>query len=67
MTPLKAIKKHCIECMGGVKKEVARCTAPKCPLFNYRDGHNPKLARKTGLSLEKMAKIERSGEGDTKG
>jgi len=67
MTPLKAIKKHCIECMGGVKKEVARCTAPKCALFNYRDGHNPKLAGGPGLSPEKMAKIRRLKKGDING
>ena len=38
MNPIQAIKAQCIECMGGVRSEVARCTAPKCSLFRYRFG-----------------------------
>jgi len=31
-----AVRAHCLECMGGDKGEVERCTAPECPLFKYR-------------------------------
>jgi hypothetical protein len=33
---LKAIKDHCLWCMNGQRYEVAKCTAPDCPLFVYR-------------------------------
>lgn len=33
-----AIKAHCLECCGWQRGEVARCTAPGCPLFQYRPG-----------------------------
>jgi len=32
-----AIKAHCLECMCGVRKEVEECTAPKCPLYQFRN------------------------------
>lgn len=35
---LKAVRKHCLECSGGVPSEVARCTMKKCPLYRYRMG-----------------------------
>ena len=38
MTPLKAIKLFCVECMGGERSQVDFCTAPGCPLFRYRKG-----------------------------
>jgi hypothetical protein len=34
----KAIRSFCIECMGGSKAEIERCTAPKCPLYPWRLG-----------------------------
>jgi len=33
---LKAIKDYCLWCMNGQRYEVAKCTAPDCPLFVYR-------------------------------
>lgn len=46
MTPLKAIKQFCYECSGENRAEVDRCSAPKCPLYPYRKGHNPDAGRK---------------------
>ena len=40
-SPLKAIKKNCIECCGDNQNEVKLCTATSCPLYNFRTGHNP--------------------------
>lgn len=33
-----AIRKQCVECMGGQRKLIDGCTAPKCPLYDYRNG-----------------------------
>lgn len=32
-----AIRRFCLECMGGSHKEVAACTRPVCPLYAYRN------------------------------
>ena len=42
LTPLKAIRAKCIDCSGGSVYEPANCTVERCPLYIYRDGHNPK-------------------------
>lgn len=43
LTPIKAIRAHCIECSGGAKKEVRECPIENCPLYPYRMGKRPKL------------------------
>ncbi len=42
LTPLKAIRRKCLDCVGFQPKEVTLCTAEKCPLFPYRMGRRPK-------------------------
>lgn len=42
LTPLKAIRAKCIDCSGGSVYEPANCTIKRCPLYIYREGHNPK-------------------------
>ncbi len=39
--PLSCIRLFCLECMGGSAKEVAVCSAPKCPLYPLRFGKRP--------------------------
>ena len=34
----KAIDQFCVECMGGSKAEIKKCTAPTCPLYPWRLG-----------------------------
>lgn len=44
LTPIKAIRKKCLDCMCGSYKEVDLCdlgVGEKCPLFPYRYGKNP--------------------------
>lgn len=41
LTPVKAIRKKCLDCCCYQPKEVALCTATNCPLFSYRLGHRP--------------------------
>jgi hypothetical protein len=46
LTPIKAIRAKCLDCMGGSSKEVKLCNIPECSLFAYRLGKNPARARK---------------------
>jgi len=48
LTPIKAIRFQCIECMGFQVLEVAECTSKLCPLFPFRMGraHTPGRAHK---------------------
>jgi hypothetical protein len=41
LTPIKAIRKKCLDCCAGQVSEIRRCTIPDCPLFGYRFGKNP--------------------------
>jgi hypothetical protein len=44
--PLKAVRAFCLDCMGGNRAEVRRCTSVGCSLWVYRSGKNPFTARK---------------------
>ena len=50
ITPLKAIKKHCLECSGYEKKQVRECVGSDCVLFPYRLGSNP---NRQGCTMKK--------------
>jgi len=50
VTPLKAIKKHCLECSGFEKKQVRECVIQNCVLYMYRQGTNP---NRKGSTLSK--------------
>ncbi|MBQ3467299.1 MAG: hypothetical protein IJH21_03130 [Oscillospiraceae bacterium] len=52
MTPLKAIRAHCVDCCGGSWKEARLCPASSCPLYPYRMGHNPNRKRREPDSPE---------------
>ena len=41
MSPLQAIRAHCLDCCGSQANEVALCTAVKCPSWPFRLGTNP--------------------------
>ena len=41
LTPVKAIRAYCIECSGGMTKEVKLCPVENCPLYPYRMGKRP--------------------------
>lgn len=41
LTPIKAIRCHCMDCSGGSRKEVATCHVVSCPLWPYRLGKRP--------------------------
>lgn len=41
ISPLKAIRLKCLDCSCGSSNEVKLCPVVKCPLYPFRDGHNP--------------------------
>ncbi len=45
LTPVKSIRKKCIDCSGGSLKEVRECVIPDCALFPFRMGKNPNCIR----------------------
>jgi len=52
LTPVKAIRKFCIQCAGSQK--APRCCPNKtCPLFGFRLGKNPGRARIGGKANKK--------------
>ncbi len=42
LSPLKSIRKHCLECSSGSSNEVKYCIITDCPLYPFRLGKNPK-------------------------
>ena len=58
-TPLKSIRSKCLECSGGVRKEVENCTVGECPLFYFRFGKNPFSKRKEMSEEQRKAAGER--------
>jgi len=36
--PIIAIRKYCLSCSGGVKREVESCDMKSCDLYPYRNG-----------------------------
>ena len=52
MTPIKAIRAKCLDCMCGNAAEVRRCPCEDCSLFPYRMGHRPKSATYEGENEE---------------
>ncbi len=43
LTPIKAIRKYCLECSAESVKEVRECNIVRCPLWPYRMGKRPKV------------------------
>ncbi len=41
ITPMKAIRKKCLDCCNNQVAEVRECTIKDCPIHKYRMGHRP--------------------------
>ena len=39
ITPMKAIRKKCLDCSCGSSEAVKNCFAKKCPLYQFRFGY----------------------------
>ena len=59
LTPVKAIRKHCIDCSGYNLAEVSRCEQDDCPLYPYRMGRNPSRAGKGGRTALELGKYRK--------
>ena len=57
LSPVKAIRAHCLDCMCGQATEVRLCPMTDCPLYPYRMGHNPSRKGKGG-NVEHLRKKE---------
>lgn len=55
-TPMKAIRLKCLDCSNGNVYEIAKCPVLKCPLYQYRSGHNPNIKKKE-LSEEQIEEL----------
>ncbi len=52
VTPIKAIRKKCLDCSGGSSKEVDLCPIKDCNLYPYRYGKRPETAKGQGKKVE---------------
>ena len=43
-TPVKAIRKKCLDCCAGSRKEIRECTVINCACWVYRFGRRPDQA-----------------------
>ena len=57
LTPIKAIRAYCIECSGGMTKEVKLCPVENCPLYPYRMGKRPTV----DTDIDSNKNYEKSG------
>jgi len=63
LTPLKAIRAKCLNCCCWQINEVRLCPVRDCPLYPYRDGHNPKrkgMGNVSGLEKARLVKMSNS-------
>ena len=58
-SPLKAIRAHCIQCVG-TYNEIKECGGDgTCPLFDFRFGKNPYRVKRIMTEEQRIASIER--------
>ena len=56
-SPLKAIRKKCLDCAGGCLKEIRSCSHTECPLYIFRMGKNP---HRKGIAPRKPVILQKS-------
>ena len=56
LTPVKAMRAKCLDCMCGQATEVRLCPITDCSLYPYRMGHNPKRAGLGGKPPSRVSK-----------
>jgi len=61
-TPIKSIRKKCLDCCCGQYKEVRECPVTKCALYPYRFGHRPDKATVDTIKEFYDEKPEPTGE-----
>lgn len=66
-SPRRAIRLHCIMCMGWQAQDVEHCTATSCPLYRYRMGSRAAWSRAdtsgaTGAEATSVSDAPSNGE-----
>ena len=51
LTPIKSIRKKCLDCCNGQYNEIRNCTVINCALYPYRMGKRPKHKHLYSLAL----------------
>ena len=59
-TPIKAIRKKCLDCCSGSRKEIRECTVINCALYPYRMGRRPDKSTVDTLKRFYAEKVEPS-------
>lgn len=55
ISALKAIRLKCLDCSCGSNNEVKLCPVQSCPLYPFREGHNPFIAKREYTDEQKEA------------
>jgi hypothetical protein len=58
LSPVKAIKIFCYECVGSAKERIL-CVSIDCPLYPYRLGDNPNRKGIGGRRSSKKQKLDK--------
>jgi hypothetical protein len=58
-SPIKAIRKKCLDCSGESHNEVSLCPVTGCPLYPYRFGKNPNRKGRKMTPEQREAATER--------
>lgn len=59
ISPLRAIRLKCLDCCCGSSNEVKLCPADRCPLYPFREGHNPYTVKREWTEEQKKAQRAR--------
>jgi hypothetical protein len=59
VTPLRAVRRHCLWCCNGNPNEVRLCVSKSCPLWPFRLGHRPTAEFKTEVGDRVLHPAER--------
>lgn len=59
ISPLKAIREKCIDCVCGQIKEVKLCESETCPLWPFRMGKNPYRTKREYTDEQRQEMAER--------
>ena len=43
LSPARAVRRLCLDCMGGSSPNVKDCTTERCPLFKNREVHGERI------------------------
>jgi len=59
-TPLKAVRRHCLECSNDSANKVRLCSAKSCALWPFRHGHRPSVEDRAAVADRQLNPLERS-------